>query len=156
MKKKSLIILILLFSILSGFSQTAQPKKIESAIKITIVGFLKWYKENEPKLTTSAIVKGYNEDTIKKDSILRVDMRSVDEYLSNFRKSNFVSDSFLGALRFKYKSVSDSLTKYPVIDYFGPVSGLECDLLFGFEPEEILDHADEGKISKIFLFTIRR
>lgn len=100
---------------------------------------------------TSAIIRGYNEDTIKKDSILRIDMNSVDEYLSNFKKSNYVSNSFLCNLRSIYKSVADTLTKYPVIDYFGPVPGLECDLLFGFEPEEILDHIEEGQLSKVSL-----
>lgn len=100
---------------------------------------------------TSSIINGYNEDTIKKDSLLRVDMKSVDEYLFNFKKSNYVSNSFLGNLRAIYKSVSDTLIKYPLIDYFGPVPGLECDLLFGFEPEEILDHINDGRLSKVYV-----
>ncbi|WP_157255621.1 hypothetical protein [Pedobacter sp. Leaf41] len=146
--KRLISILLMLFFCSIVFGQQNQN---ESQIKITIIDFLRWYKENESKLMTSPIVNGYNEDTIKKDSVLRVDMKSVDEYLSNFKKSNYVSDSFLGNLRALYKSISDTLIKHPIVDYFGPVPGLECDLLFGFEPEEILGHIEEGHLSEIYL-----
>lgn len=149
--KRSISILLLSFFCSIVFGQKNESSNNEKEIKSTIVDFLKWYKENEPKLMTSPIINGYNEDTIKKDSLLRVDMKSVDEYLFNFKKSNYVSNSFLGNLRAMYKSVSDTLIKYPLIDYFGPIPGLECDLLFGFEPEEILDHIDEGRLSKVYV-----
>jgi len=149
--KRSISILLLSFFCSIVFGQENESLNNEKEIKSTIVDFLKWYKENEPKLMTSSIINGYNEDTIKKDSLLRVDMKSVDEYLFNFKKSNYVSNSFLGNLRAIYKSVSDTLIKYPLIDYFGPVPGLECDLLFGFEPEEILDHINEGRLSKVYV-----
>ena len=147
--KRSISILLLSLFCSIVFGQRNQSIRNEKEIKATIVGFLNWYKENESQLMTSSIIRGFNEDSIKKDSILRIDLKSVDDYLSNFKKSNFVSDSFLGGLRARYKNVSDTLFKYPVIDYFGPVPGLECDLLFGFEPEEILDHIDEGRLSKV-------
>ncbi|RZK20678.1 MAG: hypothetical protein EOO86_03620 [Pedobacter sp.] len=149
--KRSISILLLSFFCSIVFGQENESLNNEKEIKSTIVDFLKWYKENEPKLMTSSIINGYNEDTIKKDSLLRVDMKSVDEYLFNFKKSNYVSNSFLGNLRAIYKSVSDTLIKYPLIDYFGPVPGLECDLLFGFEPEEILDHINDGRLSKVYV-----
>lgn len=80
---------------------------------------MRWYKENEPILITSAIVKGYNDDSTKKDSVLRVDMKSVDECLSNFKKSNYVSDSFLGNLRAIYKNLSATLIKISYHRLFG-------------------------------------
>lgn len=148
--EKILVFLIVFFIVSSTFAQKIQDNKVNSEIKNTVVSFLKWYKANELKLQTSSIIRGYNQDTIKKDSLLRIDMNSVDEYLSNFKKSNYVSDNFLGSLRAIYKSVADTLLKYPTYDYSGPVPGLECDLLFGFEPEEILDHVDKGKITKFY------
>lgn len=147
--KRSISILLLSLFCSIVFGQKNQSINNEKEIRTTIVSFLNWYKENESSIMISPIIRGYNEDSIKKDSILRIDMKSVDDYLSNFKKSNLVFDSFLGNLRAIYKSVSDTLIKYPVIDYFGPVPGLECDLLFGFEPEEILDHIDEGRLSKV-------
>lgn len=149
--KKILTLFIACLVASSVFAQKVTKGNIESEIKSTIVNFLKWYKINESKLQTSAIIRGYNQDTIKKDSLLRIDMKSVDEYLSNFKKSDFVSDIFLGKLRNVYQNVADTLAKYPTYDYFGPVSGLECDLLFGFEPEEVLDHIDEGRLSKVYI-----
>lgn len=149
--KKILLLLITCLFVLSTYAQKVTKGTAELEIENTITNFLTWYKANEAKLQTSAIIRGYNPDTVKKDSLLRIDMNSVDEYLSNFNRSNYVSNIFLAHLRSIYKSVADTLKKYPTYDYFGPVPGLECDLLLGFEPELVLDHISKGRLSKVYI-----
>lgn len=149
--KKILLLLILCLFVLSTYAQKVIKSAAGLEIENTIQNFLIWYKANEAKLQTSAIIRGYNSDTVKRDSLLRIDMNSVDEYLSNFKKSNYVSTTFLANLRSIYKGVADTLKRYPTYDYFGPVPGLECDLVLGFEPEAVLDYVSKGRLSKVYI-----
>lgn len=145
------IVLISLFiSLLSTFSYGQQKKELTPGqLRKTVTGFLTWYKDKGTHLMTSPIVIGFNQDSIKRDSIVRINMPAVEKYLSNLKNSNYVSDVFLDNLRRTYISVSDTLIKYPLVDYFGPISGLESDLIFGFEPEAILNHIKAGRFTEI-------
>jgi hypothetical protein len=147
--KKLTFVFIWMLSVSASFGQIKNNND-DVKIKTTIINFLEWYKSNGDKLYKSPIILGFNQDTIKKGTIVSIDMKAVDDYLENFNKPNYVSKTFLNELRQTYKSVSDTLLKYPLIDYFGPIGGLEADLIFGFEPEEILDHIKEGKFTKIY------
>ncbi|MCQ6960040.1 hypothetical protein [Mucilaginibacter aquariorum] len=145
MKNLTVILLLLTFITAPAFSQ--QRKDANKAnIKQVCINFLKWYKTNNEKLATTPLVVGFNPDSVKKDSILKIDMNSVETYLANFKKSGYVSDVFLNNLRLIYKRVSDTLVLHPVKDYFGPVPYLESDLIFGFGKDEILDHIKNAKI----------
>ncbi|MFD1256298.1 hypothetical protein ACFQ3S_05775 [Mucilaginibacter terrae] len=155
---KNVIKQILFLCIISGLfcncHQTPEKKKVQPAysdIKKTITNYLYWYKKHGTHLETVPIIWGYNQDTIKKDSVLKVRMPAVEVYLSNFKKSNLVSENFLNDLRVIYKTVSDGLARHPVKDYYGPLPGLQADLLFGFEPEETFDHIHEGKFTNIYV-----
>lgn len=151
MKKLILLCLLLIALCKSSFSQSTNLQETNNQIKRTAIGFLKWYKANRNYLEKNKIVTGFNPDTIKRDSIIKINTYAVEKYLSNFRKSTYVSEIFLNNLRAVYKNVSDSLLKNPIIDYFGPIPGLESDLLFGFEPEQVLDHIKQGKFTKIYV-----
>lgn len=142
------IICLLAINICRG--QTKQVSVEDQKIKKTIVGFLNWYKVNENKLEKSPIVTGLNTDTIKKGMIVKINMEAAEKYLTSFNRAGYVSKTFLNDLREKYQNVSDTLLKHPIVDYFGPIVGLEADPIFGFEPEEILDHVKEGKFTKIY------
>lgn len=147
------LILVLLFSMffISCYAQNKSEEN-EQKIKHSIKSFLKWYNEKGNHLGNSNLIKGYNTDSIKTgDSLVRIDMNEVAIYLNNLKKSSYVSSSFLNSLKDIYQNVSDSLIKYPLKNYFGSIGGLEADPIFGFEPEEILDHIDEGEFNKIYV-----
>lgn len=113
---------------------------------------MQWYKNIENKIETVQIIKGLNEKEEKKgDSLARIDMDAVDVYLFNLKKSNFVSQSFLNNLRYYYQEIAVTLKKYPLVDYFGPIGGLEADLILGFEPEETLDYINKGVFTRIYI-----
>jgi hypothetical protein len=132
-------------------SSIAQSQDNNAKIKKTITGFLNWYKVNKDKLYTSPIILGFNEDTVRRGEVVRIDISAVEKYLHNIDRSKYVSKSFLNELRQTYMNVADTLVKHPLIDYFGPIAGLEGNIIFGFEPEEILDHIKDGKFRKIYV-----
>jgi hypothetical protein len=146
MKKITSIIFSLIFFYSLAFAQKTKNQIEEAQVKQTCISFLKWYKRNSDNLKTSPVIKGFNPDTIKKDSILKVDMNAVEIYLSNFKAGGYVSAVFLNNLRAIYKSVSDTLTIHQVKDYFGPIPSLESDIVLGFGKEEILDNIRKAKI----------
>lgn len=148
MKKMFFAFIMCLVFLNLSFAQKRNNKGVVQ-IKQTIISFLSWYKINENKLYDSSIITGFNTDTVKKGLVVNINMKAVEKYLSNFKRSNYVSEVFLNGLRQTYQSVADTLVKYPLVDYFGPIGGLEADLIFGFEPEDILDHIKEGHFTKI-------
>ena len=146
--KKYAIALNLLLLVNYGYGQEKNDDKLK--IKHTITSFLHWYKKNEHKIETVQIIKGLNEKEEKKgDSLARIDMDAVDVYLANLKKSTFVSQSFLYNLLSYYQKIADTLKKYPLVDYFGPIGGLEADLILGFEPEEVLSRYNKGIFRRI-------
>ncbi|WP_316839190.1 hypothetical protein [Pedobacter gandavensis] len=148
---RRIILTAFFLSLLNAFSYGQQTEELtKGGLQKTAIGFLTWYKERKNHLMTSPLVVGFNQDSIKKDSIVRIDMPAIEEYLSNLKSSNYVSDVFIDNLKRTYISVSDTLIKYPLVDYFGPIPGLESDLIFGFEPEAILDHIKAGRFTKIY------
>ncbi|WP_291402363.1 hypothetical protein [Daejeonella sp.] len=149
MKKYAFALILLLF-VNYSYSQEKNGDKLN--IKHTITFFLHWYKNNENKIETVRIIKGLNENEEKKgDSLARIDMDAVDVYLFNLKKSNFVSQSYLNNIRYYYQEIADTLKKYPLVDYFGPIGGLEADLILGFEPEETLDYINKGVFTRIYI-----
>lgn len=148
--KKYAFALIFLLIVNYGYGQEKNEDKLK--IKHTITGFLHWYKKNENKIETVQIIKGLNEKEEKTgDSIARIDMNAVDIYLNNLKKSTFVSQTFLNNLRHYYQEIADTLKKYPLVDYFGPIGGLEADLILGFEPEETLAYINKGVFTRIYV-----
>ncbi|AMR33169.1 hypothetical protein A0256_17970 [Mucilaginibacter sp. PAMC 26640] len=143
----------LFVSLLSSASLAQiQNQTIEiNRMKKVSVSFLKWYRQNKYHLSPLPIVKGFNEDTIKKDSVIHIDMKAVENYLTNFKQSGYVSENFINNLRQVYISVSDSLKVHPLKDYFGPVPGLGADILFGFGEDDVLDYIDKGRFSNTYL-----
>lgn len=147
-----ILIMILIFATLADFCYgQASYKRDEAAIKRSVVGFLNWYKINGDRLQRTPIITGFNEDSLKKDSTVKINMKAVEEYLNNIKTSEYVSNIFLNTLRTTYKNVLDTLDKHPLKDYFGPISGLEADLILGFEPEEVLDYINKGIFTKVYI-----
>lgn len=112
-------------------------------------GFLAWYKINGESLEQQPIITGLNPDTVKTGMRVVINMEAVDDYLQRFRQGGYVSEIFLHGIRNYYKEIADEYIKKPILDYEGSIPGLEADIIFGFEPEEILDHIKEAQFSKV-------
>lgn len=148
---------------LSFIISSAQSKKVNAEdikIKKTVRNFLEWYKQtsdagnentiiDSTKLHKTIIIEEYVDSLTK----LSVDMIAVEGYLKYIRSSNCVSESFINDLRQYHQRIADEVKKYPLYpkseDRF-PIPGLNLDVVFGFEPDEILDHYKHGEFTKIY------
>jgi len=80
-------------------------------------------------------------------------MNAVEGYLIHIKSSGFVSESFINDLRQYHQKIADDVknyTPYPKSERRFSIPGLNLDVIFGFEPEEILDHINEGRFTKIY------
>jgi hypothetical protein len=149
--------------LLSFIIVSAQSKKINAEdikIKKTIINFLKWYKQTSDAGNEDTIIDSTQlhkvilvEEHVDSLTKLSVDMIAVEGYLKHIRSSNCVSESFINDLRQYHQKIADEIKKYPLYpkseDHF-PIPGLNLDVIFGFEPEEILDHFKQGNFTKIY------
>lgn len=149
MSKLLFTALLVALSYFAGLSQTKSPGANARDMKQVSLSFLKWYKQTNGHLSPSPILKGFNADTLEKDSLVRIDLPSLESYLNSFRQSGYVSDAFVDHLKRVYSNVSDSLKAHPLKDYFGPVPGLEADVLFGFGAEEVFTGINSAQVKKV-------
>ncbi|PWS27799.1 hypothetical protein DHW03_09485 [Pedobacter yonginense] len=153
------LVLILIFSILFSVSYGQKKENVDvKNIKCSILNFLNWYrldevldttKENYPEKEFHPIIVRERVDTMIK---LSIDMVAVENYLGHIKSSNYVSESFINNLRQYHQKIADEIRNskpYPASAGEFAIPGLNCDVIFGFEPEEILDHIKEGRFAKI-------
>lgn len=144
---KKIIIIIILISSFNGFSQTKSIIDKEKIKKI-IIDFLKWHKEGGEYVSGEIyFVPRY--DSID-NKITYFDNDSLEQYYNNFRKSNYVSESYVNSLKdyFKYygKFIGPKRNPGEIVK----IDGLDRDIILNtFEPEEILEHIDIGRFNKI-------
>ena len=156
--RKLVFIFIGLFFFSSSYGQ-AKSYTEEAKIKRTILKFLNWHRIDQNADSTNIINSGrvYRPiivwkqiDTMTKVSI---SMLGVEADLDHLRSSKVMSESFLNNLRQYYQKIADELEQgapFPTRDGIFAIPGLNCDVVFGCEPEEILDHIKEGKFTKIY------
>jgi hypothetical protein len=98
-----------------------------------------------------SVVKGGYPDTTTKT---RIDANGLELYLAEFRKSQFVSESFINNFRAYFLEIDKQLSTLPIGHDLQklPVIGLDSDpVLLTFEPEMILDHIKESKITNTYI-----
>lgn len=153
-----IFISICLFFFSSSYGQ-AKSYTEEAKIKRTILKFLNWHKIDQNADSTNKINSGriYRPiivwkqiDTMTKVSI---DMMGVEADLDHLRSSKVMSENFLNNLRQYHQKIADELElrkPFPTRNGIFAIPGLNCDVIFGCEPEQILDHIKEGKFTKIY------
>ncbi len=148
--KKCLIVIFFWFGLsFCVFGQKRMSHSPISDLKMTIVGFLKWYKINGDILNKQSIIAGRTSDSITNKSVVHVDYVELKSYLEKIRESKYVSEIFLDNINYNYLKVDYNLRATPLLNYDGPIPGLGGDLIFGFEPNEILENIDSGRFTKI-------
>lgn len=131
----------------------------EAKIKKAILSFLHWHKldqiedttkkENSRKMHHPIIVRKQIDTMIK----VSIDMAGVEEYLKHLKSSNVISDTFINDLRQYHQKIADEIElwkPFQVKDSEFAIPGLNCDVIFGCEPEAILDHIKDGKFTKVY------
>lgn len=150
-------IFLSIFCLLMFNISYAQDKQRNNEIKSTIINFLTWCKLTQAQRNLISdtlkqdrpIIIRKNIDTLVKISI---DMLAVEDYLKHINSSNYVSETFINNLRMYHKKIADKVDMYPSFSKnraFFAIPGLDLDPIFGFEPEEILDHISTGIFTKI-------
>ena len=128
-------------------------------IKKTILSFLNWHKIDQHADSTNKINEGrkYSPIIVFKqiDTMTKVniDMAGVEDYLIHLKSSKVMSDIFINELRQYHQKIANEVDQwepYPTKEGTFAIPGLDCDVIFGCEPEEILDHIREGKFTGIY------
>ncbi|NEU08746.1 hypothetical protein GZH53_10520 [Flavihumibacter sp. R14] len=140
----SILLAVLLFTFIDSKGAHLNPdhttKPLEAPKKV-VRDFLKWYKENRERLGTFRLVPVKPGDTTKS---YRVDFRETEKYLSELKKSGFVSDQYIISFRKYFETADANLAKYP--QYDGPAVGFGFDLVLkAHDYGEILDHLNKLK-----------
>lgn len=90
----------------------------------TVIAFLKWYRDHENSLHQIQLLTGGLEDTA---TFYSVDFKETERYLSELKKSGYLSDTFLDELRKHFAQANKYLKQHPQND--GPAPGFEADLI---------------------------
>ena len=115
------------YTLLQGINKKGediQPGLTKEPAK-TVINFLKWYRENEKELSKIQMV---NMPPIEEtNSFYTVNFDETERYLTELKKSGFVSDKYLERRRDYFKKADIKLRQDPVND--GPPDGFEFDLI---------------------------
>ncbi|HUH33034.1 MAG TPA: hypothetical protein VLZ28_03720 [Daejeonella sp.] len=104
--------------------------------------FLNWYKDNRENLEKFKLITGKPGDST---TAYRVDFQEAEKYLSELKKSGFVSDQYIASFRKYFEEGDANLKKYP--QYTGTAMGFGFDLVLKADDyKEILDHINKRKI----------
>ena len=137
------------------FTDISAQQTTQDSIKHSIIGLLKWHKVNylnDPSPKRYPIIK----DVVisKKLKKQAVDKMGVEKHLDFFRSSKFLSEIYINNLRGYFYEIDKILIKSPSVSIGSVVKidGLDLDfVLQTFEPEEILNHIDEGKLDEVLV-----
>lgn len=140
----SIILVVLLF--VFHDSQARHPEhynkeKPAATPKKVVRNFLKWYDENRERLEKFDLVTGKPGDST---NAYRVNFSETEKYLSELKKSGFVSDQYINTFRRYFETADANLEKYP--QYDGPAQGFGIDLVLqAHDYGEILNHLKKAK-----------
>lgn len=150
MKKISFIIFFIGISLNIRAQHT-----IQDSIKHSIIGLLKWHKVNhlhDPSPKRYTLIKELAvSKKLKKRVVNKV---GVERYLDFLRSSTFFSETYLNNLRGYFYEIDKILITSPPVSIGSivKIDGLGLDfILQSFEPEQILDHIDEGELEEVLI-----
>lgn len=107
-----------------------------------IIAFLKWYKDNDERLHKIQLITGGLDDTT---TFYSVDFKATERYLSELKKSGFLSEGFLNELRKHFTQSNEYLKKHPQND--GPAPGFEADLIMKSQDYmDVWENLDKVKV----------
>ena len=142
-------ILIMLIALLLPIS-SIQGKYREYSSSVTLKGnpkrvvhnFLMWYKKNRTNLQKFRLVRANPGDSTK---AYRVDFKETEKYLTELKKSGFLSDQYINSFRQYFETADANLKMNP--QYDGPAEGFGFDLVLkAEEADEILDRIPKLKM----------
>jgi hypothetical protein len=113
-----------------------------ASIEKTVLGFLKWYKDNEDRLGQIHLIKRGLQDTNTNYSF---DFIATKKYLYELKKSAYLSDTFIKNLQKHFIKGEEYLKKHPQND--GPIAGFEADLIMKSQDYmDVWSNIDNAKI----------
>ena len=147
MKYLQILLVVLLFMCSKSY---AQVQVYDTAIKGSIVNFLKWHKEGkEHKPGEYYFVPRYDGTG---DAKRYFDRDSLELYYNNFRHSGLVSELYIVQLKQYFNYYEKFLGDKPESGDMIKIEGLDQDIVLNtFEPEEILKNLGRSKITKILV-----
>lgn len=150
---KKLILVIISFILINFNYCYAQkpgtnPQINKQQILSTVRGFLKWYKEKGRDTTIHyQLIKGGPPDSTTRPSI---DWEGVEAYLAHLNSSGYVTPAYLNTHREYFKEIDENLKGFKLTSELIKINGMDIDFVLGtFEPEEIFDRLQKGKIHQI-------
>lgn len=149
MKKISIVLILSLLYINYSVAQSKSQKEDETKIKSVVVNFLNWHKNGPPDSTFGkySITKGGYPDSTTKTTI---DFEGVKIQLEQFRRSGFVSETFINDLRQYFVDVNAILEKRSPSAELLRIPELDEDyVLKTIEPEAVLLKIEQGRFDKI-------
>ena len=133
----------------SVFGQSTR-KIDKEQIQQTTINFLEWYS-SEMKDTSKRIPILSSHQKPYADGYQRINKEGVTTYIERFRKSGYVSESYLNNLRQLFVEIDSNLEKHPSLE--GTlIPGFEVDIVTKlFEPTLILDNIQKGRFDKTYI-----
>ena len=121
------------------YSIDQQPAK-------TIIDFLKWYKINRNRLVGIETVKNVpNSENYDSTKFYSVNFEGTEKYLSELKRSGFISDKYIGSWREYFKKCDENFKINPRND--GPAEGFDFDFItWTQEYEETLANINKTKV----------
>jgi hypothetical protein len=156
MKVFNVLLILFIYLNISACSEQKSDKKYDkivinntkdtisnrASIEKTVLGFLKWYKDNEDRLGQIHLIKGGLEDTTTNYSF---DFTATKEYLTELKKSGYLSDIFINNLEKRFVKGEEYLKKHPQND--GPIYGFDADLIMKCQDcMDLWSNLDNAKI----------
>ncbi|MDB5231034.1 MAG: amino terminal protease family protein [Chitinophagaceae bacterium] len=123
-------------------NSTLLQHTIEISPEHTAIAFLNWYKQNEDSLNKIKIITGGLQDTT---TFYSIDFKESEKYLSELKKSGYLSNQFLNNLRTFFKISNERFKEHPQND--GPAEGFEADLIMKAQDySEVWESLDHVKV----------
>lgn len=149
--------------LLSSFFGQCQNKNIEAdKIEKTISTFFEWHKMGgEFKGNSNYFVPRYSGVS---NEITYFDKDSLELFYNNFRETSLFSEQYISQLKSYFDYYGKSIGPKRKPGEIVKIDGLDKDIVLNtFEPEEILNHLNEGKFDLNYIvynkslvrFTIR-
>ena len=149
MRKHVFFKLAILVTMIAACSGTEKKQDIDNAQIVsntnspdsTVINFLKWYRDNEERLSKIQLIKGGWPDTT---TFYSVDFNQTEKYLLELSKSNFLSEKFISDLRDYFKTSNEYLIQHHEND--GPPSGFDADLIMKSQDyDDVWTNIDKAK-----------
>src|SRR6185503_6999129 len=143
---------ITLLIFIASLSFTCEPNGDKEQIERQIKGFLAWYSGNWDNLRSliDAMIDNSMIDTPDSTKVYKVDFQKAEIYLSRFKQSGFISETYLNNYRDYFKA--SELNFERIKQYMGPPIGFDYDFVFrGNMFEEELKNPDKAQLTDVVI-----